>query len=50
MFVILQIGKMVNVAWMMGLAMDPDEFPGKYSLFEAETSRWIWWDVFCYDL
>ena len=41
---------MVNVARMMGLAMDPDEFPGKYSLFEAETRRRIWWDVFCYDL
>ncbi|KIM92184.1 hypothetical protein PILCRDRAFT_114018 [Piloderma croceum F 1598] len=44
------VGKMVNVARMMGLAMDPDEFPGKYSLFEAETRRRIWWDVFCYDL
>ncbi|KDQ56670.1 hypothetical protein JAAARDRAFT_87501, partial [Jaapia argillacea MUCL 33604] len=40
---------MVNVARMMGLAMDPDEFPGKYSPFEAETRRRIWWDVFYYD-
>ncbi|KZT28262.1 hypothetical protein NEOLEDRAFT_1109090 [Neolentinus lepideus HHB14362 ss-1] len=44
------VGKMVNVARAMGLAMDPDEFPNKYSLFEAETRRRIWWDVFYYDL
>ena len=41
---------MTHVARMMGLSMDPDEFPGKYSLFDAEMSRRIWWDVFCYDL
>lgn len=41
---------MINVARMMGLAIDPDEFPGTYSLFEAETRRRIWWDVFYYDL
>jgi hypothetical protein len=41
---------MVNVARMMGLAMDPDEFPGKYSFFEAETRRRIWMDIFCYNL
>ncbi|OBZ76226.1 Transcriptional activator protein acu-15 [Grifola frondosa] len=35
---------------MMGLSMDPDEFPGTYSLFEAETRRRVWWDVFYYDL
>ncbi|EPQ51790.1 hypothetical protein GLOTRDRAFT_107927 [Gloeophyllum trabeum ATCC 11539] len=44
------VGKMVNVARAMGLAMDPDEFPSRYSLFEAETRRRIWWDVFYYDL
>ena len=33
------VGKMVNVARMMGLAIDPDEFTGTYSLFEAETRR-----------
>ncbi|KAI0942812.1 hypothetical protein AcV7_002119 [Taiwanofungus camphoratus] len=44
------VGKMINVARMMGLAIDPDEFPGTYSLFEAETRRRIWWDVFYYDL
>ncbi|PCH37472.1 hypothetical protein WOLCODRAFT_84246 [Wolfiporia cocos MD-104 SS10] len=44
------MGKMINVARMMGLAIDPDEFPGTYSLFEAETRRRIWWDVFYYDL
>lgn len=41
---------MVNVARMMGLAMDPDEFADRYSLFEAETRRRIWWDVYYYDL
>jgi hypothetical protein len=44
------VGKMVNVARMMGLAMDPDEFVGTYSLFEAETRRRVWWDVLCCDL
>ncbi|KAH9947847.1 fungal-specific transcription factor domain-containing protein [Amylocystis lapponica] len=44
------VGKMINVARMMGLAIDPDEFSGAYSLFEAETRRRIWWDVFYYDL
>lgn len=41
---------MTNVARMMGLSMDPDEFPGTYTLFEAETRRRVWWDVFYYDL
>ena len=41
---------MVNVARMMGLGMDPDEFPGTYNLFEAETRRRVWWDVYYYDL
>ncbi|KAI0772943.1 hypothetical protein BD413DRAFT_473675 [Trametes elegans] len=44
------VGKMVNVARMMGLAIDPDEFPGTYNLFEAEMRRRLWWDVFYYDL
>ncbi|KAH9851054.1 hypothetical protein C2E23DRAFT_733557 [Lenzites betulinus] len=44
------VGKMVNVARLMGLAIDPDEFPGTYNLFEAETRRRLWWDVFYYDL
>ncbi|KAI0649843.1 hypothetical protein C8Q79DRAFT_901592 [Trametes meyenii] len=44
------VGKMVNVARMMGLAIDPDEFPGTYSLFEAEARRRLWWDVVYYDL
>ncbi|KAI0088272.1 hypothetical protein BDY19DRAFT_950037 [Irpex rosettiformis] len=43
------VGKAVNVARMMGLAMDPDEFAGTYSLFEAETRRRVWWDVCYYD-
>ncbi|KAI0753333.1 hypothetical protein C8Q80DRAFT_507598 [Daedaleopsis nitida] len=44
------VGKMVNVARMMGLAIDPDEFPGTYNLFEAETRRRVWWEVFYFDL
>ncbi|TCD68800.1 hypothetical protein EIP91_009814 [Steccherinum ochraceum] len=43
------VAKMVNVARMMGLGMDPDEFPGTYSLFEAETRRRVWWDIYYYD-
>ena len=46
----VKVGKMVNVARMMGLAMDPDEFPGTYNLFEAETRRRVWWEVYYYDL
>ncbi|KAH0831298.1 hypothetical protein J3R83DRAFT_13940 [Lanmaoa asiatica] len=34
----------------MGLDMDPDEFPGKFNLFEAESRRRLWWDIFYYDL
>lgn len=41
---------MVNTARMMGLNLDPDDFPGTYPLFEAETRRRVWWDVFYYDL
>lgn len=41
---------MVNIARMMGLNLDPDDFPGTYPLFEAETRRRVWWDVFYYDL
>ena len=42
---------MINVARMMGLAHDPDDFPGgTHSLFDAEARRRIWWDVFYYDL
>ncbi|KAI0711983.1 fungal-specific transcription factor domain-containing protein [Fomitopsis betulina] len=44
------VGKMINVARMMGLANDPDDFPGTYSLFDAEARRRLWWDVFYYDL
>jgi len=41
---------MVNTARMMGLNLDPDDFPGTYPLFEAETRRRVWWDVLYYDL
>lgn len=59
------VGKMVNAARMMGLAVDPDELDnsgpghlrvkkeegtGKLSLFEKEMRRRLWWDVFNYDL
>lgn len=48
--IFLQLGKMVNVARMMGLDTDPCQNPGTYPLFEAETRRRIWWNVFYYDL
>lgn len=41
---------MVNIARTMGLDTDPDEFPGKFNLFEAESRRRLWWDIFYYDL
>jgi Fungal specific transcription factor domain len=48
------VGKMVNVARLMGLGRDPDEFTcgaaSKYSLWEAEMRRRMWWDVFYYDV
>ncbi|KAF8510903.1 hypothetical protein JB92DRAFT_2726938 [Gautieria morchelliformis] len=48
------VGKMVNIARLMGLARDPDEFTcgpaAKYSLWEAEMRRRMWWDIFYYDL
>jgi hypothetical protein len=46
----LQVGKMVNIARIMGLGMDPDECPEKYTLFEAEARRRIWWEMYSYDL
>jgi hypothetical protein len=44
------VGKMVIAARDMGLGIDPDDTPGKYSPFEAETRRRAWWDVYFYDL
>ncbi|KAI0080387.1 hypothetical protein K474DRAFT_1560025, partial [Panus rudis PR-1116 ss-1] len=44
------VGKMINVARMMGLAIDADEFPGTFSLFDAETRRRVWWDIYYYDV
>ncbi|KAH9911636.1 Sec63 Brl domain-containing protein [Fomitopsis serialis] len=47
---VLAVGKMINVARMMGLANEPDKFSGTYSLFDAEARRRVWWDVLYYDL
>lgn len=48
------VGKMVNIARLMGLSHDPDDFTsggaGKYTLWEAEMRRRMWWDIFYYDL
>jgi len=44
------LGKVINVAHMMGLSTDPDEFPGKYNIFEAEQRRRVWWDIYYYDV
>ena len=44
------VGKVIHIGQMMGLSTDPDEFPGKYNLFEAEQRRRIWWDIYYYDV
>jgi len=44
------LGKVIHTGQMMGLSTDPDEFPGKYNLFEAEQRRRIWWDIYYYDV
>ncbi|KAK7683807.1 hypothetical protein QCA50_013183 [Cerrena zonata] len=44
------VGKMINIARTMGLPIDPDEFPGTFSLFEAEARRRVWWDIFYFDV
>ena len=44
------LGKLIHIGHMMGLSTDPDEFPGKYSLFEAEQRRRVWWDIYYYDV
>lgn len=44
------LGKLIHIAHMMGLSTDPDEFPGKFSLFEAEQRRRVWWDIYYYDV
>ena len=44
------LGKVIHIGQMMGLSTDPDEFPGKYNLFEAEQRRRIWWDIYYYDV
>ncbi|GJJ14775.1 hypothetical protein Clacol_009043 [Clathrus columnatus] len=44
------VGKMVNVARIMGLSRDPDEFPRKYTPWKAEMRRRVWWDIFYYDV
>ncbi|KDQ07746.1 hypothetical protein BOTBODRAFT_119559, partial [Botryobasidium botryosum FD-172 SS1] len=43
------LGKLVNVARVMGLNVDPDEH-NKHSLFDAEMRRRAWWDLYYYDL
>ncbi|KDQ07533.1 hypothetical protein BOTBODRAFT_119902, partial [Botryobasidium botryosum FD-172 SS1] len=43
------LGKLVNVARIMGLHMDPDEH-NKHSLFDAEMRRRAWWEVYYCDL
>ncbi|KAF8323880.1 hypothetical protein DL93DRAFT_2049568, partial [Clavulina sp. PMI_390] len=44
------VGKLVNICRMMGLHIDPDDFSGRYSLFDAEERRRMWWDVYYYDV
>jgi hypothetical protein len=47
---IVQVGKLVNIARLMGLAIDPDESPGLWTIFEAEMRRRVWWDIVFYDV
>jgi len=49
-FIYPLLGKVIHVGQMMGLSTDPDEFPGKYNLFEAEQRRRVWWDIYYYDV
>ena len=49
-FIYPLLGKVIHIGQMMGLSTDPDEFPGKYNLFEAEQRRRIWWDIYYYDV
>ncbi|EJD37952.1 hypothetical protein AURDEDRAFT_187875 [Auricularia subglabra TFB-10046 SS5] len=42
--------KSVAAARSIGLGVDPGETPGRFSLFEAETRRRVWWDVLYHDL
>ena len=44
------MGKLIHISRVMGLCTDPDEFPGKYTLFEAELRRRLWWDIYYYDV
>ena len=44
------LGKLIHISRVMGLCTDPDMFPGKYTLFEAELRRRIWWDIYYYDV
>jgi hypothetical protein len=49
-FIYPLVGKVIHIGQMMGLSTDPDEFPGKYNIFEAEQRRRIWWDIYYYDV
>jgi len=57
--VFAMVGKMVNIARLMGLQFDPEEVgntsdsgsgAGRWSLWEKEMRRRVWWEVFYYDL
>ncbi|KZT60014.1 hypothetical protein CALCODRAFT_418704, partial [Calocera cornea HHB12733] len=41
---------MINIARTMGLHIDPDTHPGKYSPFESEMRRRVWWDIYYLDV
>ncbi|KAF7978790.1 hypothetical protein HWV62_44848 [Athelia sp. TMB] len=42
--------KMVAIARMMGLARDPSEAEARWTVWEAERRRRVWWGVFWWDL
>lgn len=43
------VGKLINIRCMTSSHIDPDEFPGKYSLFDAEARRRTRRDACYYD-
>ncbi|KAF7975092.1 hypothetical protein HWV62_10495 [Athelia sp. TMB] len=42
--------KMVGIARMMGLARDPSEAEARWTSWEAERRRRVWWGVFWWDM
>ncbi|KZO94686.1 hypothetical protein CALVIDRAFT_565430 [Calocera viscosa TUFC12733] len=48
--VLPEVGKMINIARFMGLHIDPGPLADKYSVFEMEMRRRVWWDIYYLDV